>query len=215
MEKNKFPDGTDPNFPVKIYTDGVFDCFHYGHALLLKGVKEMYPYVYVMVGVCGDQMTNQEKGKTILTEYERYESVRHCKYVDQVVENAPWVPSVKFLDEIGAHYIAHDPEPYPMGDCPDVYGEIKTAGRFLATKRTEGISTSDIMMRIIRNFDDYVERSIKKGASSTDLNIKLNQYFAFKTKIITKKVDKKVELMPSNPLSRCFKKWIFVVNNKK
>ena len=30
--KNKLPLGEDPNNPVRIYADGVYDCFHFGHA---------------------------------------------------------------------------------------------------------------------------------------------------------------------------------------
>ena len=38
-------EGQDPQHPVHIYTDGVFDCFHYGHAKVLEQCKKMFPYV--------------------------------------------------------------------------------------------------------------------------------------------------------------------------
>ena len=37
------------------------------------------------------------KGKTVMTDKERYESVKHCRYVDEVVEDAPWVLTDEFL----------------------------------------------------------------------------------------------------------------------
>ncbi len=210
FDPNKIPDGTDPNNPVVILTDGVFDCFHYGHALLLKQVKEMFPHVKLIVGIVSDEDVKSQKGKCILTDKERFESIKHCRYTDQVLADTPWTPSVEYLNSIGAHYIAHDPEPYPYGDMADVYGEIKVAGRFLPTKRTDGISTSDIMLRIIRNYDEYVERSIKKGATWEELNIKENKYFALKVKLFTEKVERHA----SPSLSRCFKKWLQKSKNK-
>lgn len=49
--------------------------------------------------VNSDFLTHQNKGKTVMTDQERYEGVRHCRYVDEVVRDAPWILDDKFLDE--------------------------------------------------------------------------------------------------------------------
>ncbi len=173
-----YPDGTDPLNPIKIYSDGVFDMFHYGHSRLFEKIKKFFPHVYLIVGVCTDEDTIQEKGLPVMNFDQRKESVYHCRWVDEVV-SAPWIPTVEFLDKIGAHYIAHDAEPYPYKDMKDCYGTIKEVNRFIPTTRTEGISTTDIIVKIVENYDTYIERSIKKKVPINELHLSPSKWIHY------------------------------------
>jgi choline-phosphate cytidylyltransferase len=110
-----------------------------------------------------------------MNEDERYESVRHCKWVDEVIPDAPWVITAEFLDKHDIDYAAHDALPYEdaTGQNDDVYGPVKKLGRFKETQRTEGVSTSDLILRIIKDYNDYVLRNLSRGYSREDLGLSL------------------------------------------
>ncbi|KAJ6802111.1 choline-phosphate cytidylyltransferase 2 [Iris pallida] len=163
----------EENRPVRVYADGIYDLFHFGHARALEQAKKLFPNTYLLVGCCNDEVTHRYKGKTVMTEDERYESLRHCKWVDEVIPNAPWVVTKEFLDKHNIDYVAHDSLPYAdtSGAGKDVYEFVKAIGKFKETKRTDGISTSDLIMRMLKDYNDYVMRNLARGYTRKDLGV--------------------------------------------
>ncbi|KAH9922341.1 uncharacterized protein BXZ73DRAFT_79735 [Epithele typhae] len=136
--------------PVRVYSDGVYDLFHFGHALQLRQAKLAFPPppdapehvvsgVHLLVGVNSD---------------EQCEAVRHCRWVDEIIPDAPWVLDAAFIEKIQHQidYVAHDEDPYASGVHDDVYAFVKNAGKFLPTRRTPGVSTSELLERIVSGY---------------------------------------------------------------
>ncbi|KAL7412127.1 hypothetical protein BDY24DRAFT_342056 [Mrakia frigida] len=140
--------------PVRIYADGVYDLFHYGHALQMRQAKLCFPSVHLIIGVCSDDLCKSHKALPALTHAERCESVKHCRWVDEVAPDAPWELTQEFLDKYQVDYVAHDEEPYATKGKEDVYEFVKRQGKFLPTRRTPGISTSDLLERIVSEYRD-------------------------------------------------------------
>ncbi|GBE87118.1 hypothetical protein BKA93DRAFT_762298 [Sparassis latifolia] len=166
--------------PVRIYADGVYDLFHLGHALQLRQAKlsfsspsspnapsdplsESGSGVYLLVGVNSDEQCEEHKNIPVMNHAERCEAVRHCRWVDQVIPDAPWVIDEAFISKHKIDYVAHDEDLYPSAGQEDVYAYAKSQGKFLPTRRTPGISTSELLERIVsryrmRDFDKKLAR---------------------------------------------------------
>ncbi|KAF8080060.1 hypothetical protein N665_0978s0002 [Sinapis alba] len=181
--------------PVRVYADGIYDLFHFGHARAIEQAKKSFPNTYLLVGCCNDKITNKFKGKTVMTESERYESLRHCKWVDEVIPDAPWVLTTEFLDKHKIDYVAHDALPYAdaSGAGNDVYEFVKSIGKFKETKRTEGISTSDIIMRIVKDYNQYVLRNLDRGYSREELGVSFVKEKRLRVNVKLKKLQEKVK----------------------
>lgn len=115
----------------------------------LEQAKKAFPDVHLIVGVTGDKETHMRKGLTVLSGKERAETVRHCKWVDEVIEDCPWIVTPEFLEEHQIDYVAHDDIPYGADEGDDIYAPIKEAGKFLVTQRTEGVSTTGIITKFV------------------------------------------------------------------
>lgn len=194
---NGYPPPNPPptDRPVRVYADGIYDLFHFGHARSLEQAKRSFPNTHLIVGCCNDEITHKFKGKTVMTESERYESLRHCKWVDEVVPDAPWVLSEEFLDKHRIDYVAHDSLPYAdaSGAANDVYDFVKSIGKFKETQRTEGISTSDIIMRIVKDYNQYVIRNLDRGYSRKDLGVSYVKEKRLRVNMSLQKIQEKVK----------------------
>jgi len=115
--------------------------------------------------------------------------VRQCRWVDEVVE-APWLISecksvlnLEFMVKHDIDFVCHDDIPYLTEGAEDSYAICKKLGKFKATKRTEGVSTSGIVSKILKNKEMYFIRNIKRGASSEELGMSLPHYWYIKLRI--------------------------------
>lgn len=151
--------------PVRIYADGVYDLFHFGHALQLRQAKLSFPSVYLIVGVNSDEQVHQYKGRPVMDHIERIEAVQHCRWVDEVLPGAPWVIEEDFIHKYQIDYVAHDEAPYLSSGHDDVYALCKRFGKFLPTRRTPGVSTSELLERIVTKYRqrDFDEKLSKMG----------------------------------------------------
>lgn len=61
-----------------------------------------------MITVCSDKLTMEKKGRTVMNEFERYEAVRHCRYVDEVLTDAPWTLDMDFLTKHKVMSLGYD-----------------------------------------------------------------------------------------------------------
>ena len=106
-----------------------------GHSRVLRQAKNAFPNTILIVGVNDDKSTHAIKGPTVTKDYERYEAVRNCRYVDYVLPAAPWGPyDQKFMDFYKFDFMAHDDLPSPRGEGVDpsdpnacAYAEVKVS----------------------------------------------------------------------------------------
>lgn len=199
--------------PVRVYADGIYDLFHFGHARSLQQAKLLFPNTYLLVGVCSDALTHKMKGKTVMNEKERYEAVSHCRYVDEVITDAPWIVTPEFIEKHKIDYVVHGEDPCYDEYGNDVYKGVKDLGKFLTIKRTEGISTSDLIMRVVKEYDSYVRRNLKRGYTAKDLNISFVKEQQLKMSENIKKWSQNLDLMANKVKDKTeglvldFKKW--------
>jgi ethanolamine-phosphate cytidylyltransferase len=138
--------------PVVVYMDGCFDCMHYGHANALRQAKACGDVL--IVGVVNDAEIKRCKGPPVCDEAERIEMVRACKWVDGVIGDVPYEVTDAFTDELfekhGVDYVVHGDDPCLLPDGTDAYAYPKRIGKYKEIKRTEGVSTTDILGRLLR-----------------------------------------------------------------
>ncbi|PKI38426.1 hypothetical protein CRG98_041206 [Punica granatum] len=131
--------------------DGCFDLMHYGHANALRQAKALGDEL--VVGVVSDEEIVANKGPPVLSMEERLALVSGLKWVDEVIPNAPYAINEQFMrslfNEHKIDYIIHGDDPCLLPDGTDAYALAKKAGRYKQIKRTEGVSSTDIVGRIL------------------------------------------------------------------
>uniref|UniRef100_A0A8C3CT42 ethanolamine-phosphate cytidylyltransferase n=1 Tax=Cairina moschata TaxID=8855 RepID=A0A8C3CT42_CAIMO len=133
--------------PVRVWCDGCYDMVHYGHSNQLRQARAMGDYL--IVGVHTDEEIAKHKGPPVFTQEERYKMVQAIKWVDEIAPGAPYVTTLETLDKYNCDFCVHGDDITLTIDGKDTYEEVKTAGRYRECKRTQGVSTTDLVGRML------------------------------------------------------------------
>lgn len=134
------------NRTLRVYVDGVFDVLTAGHALQLRQAKLSFPSVHLIVGVLSDEQCRSHKATPHFPHLERCELVRHCRWVDEVLPDAPWTVNDHFIIDKRIDYLALEEgsSVNPEFDKERLkgYDAVKKLGRVFPTRRTIGLTAA-------------------------------------------------------------------------
>ena len=126
-----------------------FELFHCGHLALFKKARSLGDFL--IVGVSSDETLIRwwrESGDTtrrpIIPDNQRYEIIKNCKLVDEVVEDAPYETTKEFIIKNKIDLVVRGDS-----DFLERYKDPVGMGMFRAVGYTEGISTTKIIEEII------------------------------------------------------------------
>ncbi|PIO30031.1 hypothetical protein AB205_0190640, partial [Aquarana catesbeiana] len=91
----------------------------------------------------------RHKGPPVFTQEERYKMVRAIKWVDEIVPGAPYVTTLDTLDKYNCDFCVHGNDITLTVDGKDTYEEVKNAQRYRECQRTQGVSTTDLVGRML------------------------------------------------------------------
>ena len=123
----------------------VADLFHYGHVNFLKQARQHGDFL--LVGVHADDAVMVYKRRPIFSMEERVASVEGCRWVDEVVANAPLTIEREWIEKHDIDLILHGDDFSPELEklC---YKTPMEMGIYRTISYTEGISTTEIISRI-------------------------------------------------------------------
>jgi cytidyltransferase-like protein len=130
---------------TRVYVDMVADLFHYGHVNFLKQAKSHGDFL--LVGIHADETVESYKRTPILTMEERIASVSGCRYVDEVIPNAPLEITREWIEKNQIELIIHGDDVAP--EVRDTWYKVPIKmGIYQSVSYTEGISTTELIARI-------------------------------------------------------------------
>ncbi|KAK7404105.1 choline phosphate cytidylyltransferase [Neonectria punicea] len=150
----------------RIWVDGCFDFFHHGHAGAIVQARQLGTELYA--GVHSDEDILANKGPTVMTLEERLAATDACRWVTRSVGHAPYVTSLPYITHYGCKYVVHGDDITSDSDGNDCYRFVKEAGRFKVVKRSPGISTTDLVGRMLLCTRTHFIRSFEKRLSGVE-----------------------------------------------
>lgn len=142
----------------RLWIDGCFDFFHHGHAGVMLQSRRLGHQL--IVGLHSDEDIAANKGPTVMSLAERVAAVEACRFATKCVPHAPYVTSLPWISHYGCRYVTHGDDITSDASGEDCYRFVKRASRMKIVPRTPGISTTDLVGRMLVGFKDHHMRSL-------------------------------------------------------
>lgn len=177
-EPGDWPVDPQTDVPIeedRLWIDGCFDFFHHGHAGVMLQARRLG--TSLLVGLHSDEEIAENKGPTVMNLAERTAAVNACRFSTLCVPHAPYVTSLPWISHYGCKYVVHGDDITSDADGNDCYRFVKKAGRMKIVKRTPGISTTDLVGRMLLCTKDHFIKSLsdvlagKEGRGSEEERI--------------------------------------------
>ena len=130
---------------IRVYVDMTADLFHYGHMEFLKKARAQGDYI--LVGIHSDDTVASHKRAPILTMDERIASVNGCRFVDEVLPNAPWCMDRRWIEKHSIDLVVHGND-YSEEQFKKTHSVPMEMGILRVVPYTPGISTTEIIRRM-------------------------------------------------------------------
>lgn len=140
---------------TRVYMDGVFDLFHYGHIRAIKQCREIGEKenndkkCTVIIGLIADDDVATYKRIPIFSLKERAEIIGNIKDVDEVIVGAPLVVTKQFIQDNKIDLVVHGfKDDDEFESVKYQHKVLIDMGIFKKSIYTTSISTSDIINKI-------------------------------------------------------------------
>ena len=153
--------------PVRIYMDGVFDIIHSGHFNAFR--QAQYLGDILVCGLNSDADVAKAKGKTLMDIKERSSLAGSSKWIGEVALDTPYTPSIETLDTYNCDYLAHGDDIPTNENGQTIYDDIIAKKRLRVFRRTEGISTTVIIGRLLLGMKDKFDALDEKDPKNIEL----------------------------------------------
>ncbi|KAL4929618.1 ethanolamine-phosphate cytidylyltransferase [Aspergillus undulatus] len=168
-KRGEWPVDPQDDVPIseqRVWVDGCFDFSHHGHAGAMLQARRLGDEL--LVGVHSDEAILENKGPTVMALEERIAAVEACRWATKCVPHAPYVTALPWVSHYGCKFVVHGDDITSDSNGDDCYRFVKAAGRFKVVKRTPGISTTDLVGRMLLCTKGHFVKSVRGTLSGTE-----------------------------------------------